>query len=115
MIKNKPKPVVYPDQTALKKLDSLNLSYSKKKIGQKEFFLNIVDVLREYIEKRYNIKASRMTTEQFVRKLTRTREISKESKEFIISLLNRKDSIKFAAEDIPSGELEGSSSFIKRY
>lgn len=115
IIRSRPKPVIYPDEIALKKLDKLNLSYSKKGIDNKGFFTDIIDILREYIEKRYDIKASTMTTEQFTEKIMQTREISKENRESIVNLLKRKDSIKFAQEDILQDELQSGSEFIKKF
>jgi len=115
IIKNRPKPVIYPDEIALKKLGKLKLSFSKKVIGQREFFIKLIDVLRGYIEKRYDIKMSGMTTEQFAEKMKQTREISKENKESVIGLLKRKDNITFAADDISPDELKGSLEFVEKF
>ncbi len=115
IIKNRPKPVIYPDQAALSRLNKVNAVYSKKGMDKKVFFSNIIDILREYIGKRYDVKANTMTTEQFTKKIAQIGEISKENKESIVNLLKRKDSIKFAAEDISADELKGSLEFVKKF
>ena len=38
IIKNRPKPIVYPDQAALSRLNKVNAVYSKKGMDKKVFF-----------------------------------------------------------------------------
>ncbi|MFH0731808.1 MAG: hypothetical protein V2A72_02670 [Candidatus Omnitrophota bacterium] len=115
VIKNRPVYVVYPDELALKRLKDLFEPSHKEGAEIKEIFVKIADVLCEYIEKRYEIKISKMTTQQFIGKLGGVREISAKDKEFIIEMLKKKDSVKFAGAGVSKEELTAASGHIKQF
>lgn len=115
IIKNRPKPVVYPHEKALQALDGLNLAFSQRAADAKQYFIKIADILRDYIEERYELKASKMTTEQFAKKIATIGEISQPNKDLIMNLLKRKDAAQFAQGAILQDELEPAIAFVKKF
>ncbi|GEM_PF-5946086 len=107
LIGKKKEPVIYPDETALKQLNSLK--------GLNTDFIQMTDILRWYVEKRYSINASKMTTLQFNEKIMQLGEISSDNKTRMLELLKRKDDIQFAQGAISEAELSQTAAFIKKF
>lgn len=98
--KNKPvaaviKPLVPADVTALNKLATLR----DKKLWQqeevKEYHVELTDILREYLEKRYHIKALEQTSEEIFEGL-RHMEITDQNRNKLRQILMLADLVKFA-------------------
>jgi hypothetical protein len=110
--KNKPvtepgKPVMPADAIALRQLAELH----DKKLWQqeliKEYYSELSDVLREYLEKRYHIKTHEKTTDEIFAGLSNV-EISAENKNTLKGLLVTADLVKFAKEKPSATENEQS-------
>lgn len=99
---SKPKPLKPPHQIALDALDDLK----KQKLWQqgrvKEYHTKLTDILREYIEKRFNILAIEMTTYEILTSF-RPVPLEKGIKEDLQNILEIADLVKFAkANPLPS-------------
>lgn len=111
-VKEKPVPqIIVPDiaahETALTKLKSLK----EKKLWQqgdvKQYYIELTDILRDYLEKRYEIKAHEKTTDEIFDSLKR-RVITGESKNILHQVLTLADLVKFAKEKPIPAENESS-------
>ncbi|MGI4805889.1 MAG: hypothetical protein ACRYFL_14070 [Janthinobacterium lividum] len=103
--KNRPKiaapimaaPVLSADQIALNKLNELR----NKKLWQQDqvklYYSELTDILREYLEKRYHVKAHEQTTDELVESL-QNKEIPQENSTKLRQLLTLADLVKFAKQ-----------------
>jgi len=62
----------------------------------KEFFTRVADIVRHYMENRFNIHAPRMTTEEFLYYLGITGHLNEPQKIVLKEFLNSCDMVKFA-------------------
>ena len=110
----KPQPVVKvvaphipPHVIAINKLTELR----GKKLWQQEqvklYYIELSDIVREYLEKRYLIKTHEKTTDEILAGLKRM-EISDENREKLKQILVLSDLVKFAKEKPLPAENEGS-------
>jgi hypothetical protein len=95
-------PIVPAHQIAISKLKALK----DKKLWQqdevKEYYIELSEILREYLEKRYEIKTHEKTTDEIFAGL-RHIDIRSDSKNTLRSILELSDLVKFAkAKPIPS-------------
>jgi hypothetical protein len=114
-IKNKPKTVeqveaarVYTiDEIAIIKLNELN----DKKLWQqgdiKLYHIELTEILRDYLEKRYNVQAHEQTTDQIFDGL-KSKGLTKESSNILLQILKLADLVKFAKHQPTAYENEQS-------
>lgn len=92
-----PEPVIPVHTIALNKLKALR----DKKLWQqnevKQHYIELSDVIREYLEKRYQIKTQEKTTDEIFEGLENV-EITAENKQMLHHLLMTADLVKFAKE-----------------
>ncbi|HEY4327636.1 MAG TPA: hypothetical protein VGN20_26875 [Mucilaginibacter sp.] len=92
-----PKPKVAPHIVALNQLKELQ----DKKLWQqgevKQFYIELTDVLREYLEKRYLVKAHEQTTDEILSGLRR-KHLDDDDKNMLNKILVLADLVKFAKE-----------------
>jgi len=93
----RPKPILPPHVVAMNGLESLK----DKKLWQggktKEFYTELTDIVRIYIEGRFNVPAVEMTTEEIMKGMKNT-ETPKETSEKLGRTLVLADLVKFAKE-----------------
>lgn len=101
------KPSVPPHTIALSQLKELR----EKKLWQqeqvKQYYIELSDILREYLEKRYSVKTHEKTTDEIFDEL-RYSPIAQESKHKLRQLLMLADLVKFAKEKPVPAENEES-------
>ena len=114
-IKNKPKTVeqveaarVYTiDEIAIIKLNELN----DKKLWQqgdiKLYHIELTEILRDYLEKRYQIQAHEQTTDEIFAAL-KNKGLTKESSNILLQILQLADLVKFAKQQPTAYENEQS-------
>jgi len=94
----KPKVVLLPHEQALQELEKLRV----KKLWQggrvKEYYTELTDILRIYIENRYLVPAMEQTTSEIVDSLVEKDEIRKEPLDKLNKILASADMVKFAKE-----------------
>ncbi len=121
--KNKPKEVVVikeiipPHVKALKVLNELKQQEAWKKENKKEYYSNLTDTVREYLEERFGIQALEKTTREIINDL-KYADISVEDKHFLREILKQADLVKFAKfkpdDDDGYNALNKSLEFVNR-
>jgi hypothetical protein len=96
-----------PHLYALRKLEELRLS-SGWKSSQKEFFSDLTEILREYIEKRYNVSAMEKTSAEIIGDLSRTSLVKEREMTELRDLFKLSDLVKFAKYVATDAECEES-------
>ncbi|MCP5005878.1 MAG: protein BatD [Planctomycetes bacterium] len=96
---------------ALEKLQSLDLA-SKGQI--KEYYFHLSDIVRHYIENRFELMAPERTTEEFLIEMTTTNKLDKIHQQLIGNFLEHSDLVKFAAYAPQDQEIEDSYCSAKR-
>lgn len=90
--KKKPEP---PYNIAIRKLQALKEEQLWEQGHDKEFYTRLIDILREYLDRRFNINAMEMTSTQIRRALKSNAELAS-SRELINEVLEVADYVKFA-------------------
>jgi len=83
---------ILPHEVALKSLDSLS---DVENMNPKGFYFSLSNILRTYIQARYNINALEMTTEELLPKIDLL-GISRETHQEMKDLLRSTDPVKYA-------------------
>ena len=102
-------------------LERLELLRKRKLCEQgliKEFYIELSDIVRRYIEARFSFRAPEMTTEEFLFSLKYSSVLSDSQKELLKTFLTQCDLVKFAKYNPEVGEVEDSlksaEEFIKK-
>ncbi len=108
------KVVVPPWVTANAKLENIK---GRLPIPGEQFFVELSDLLRLYIEALYKLPATETTTKEFLSEMQRSSLLKKETKQILGSFLMEADMIKFAkqlaTEDQMMTSLETAGALIK--
>ena len=62
----------------------------------KEYYTELADIIRHYLERRFSYRAPEMTTEEFMQELKKSPLMMKEHKELLKDFLSKCDMVKFA-------------------
>ena len=92
-----PKPPVPPYQWALEEYEKLRNGNLWQEGNYKEYYTQLTDILRIYIEKQHHIPAMESTTDQILQDITKVSSNSDLNKK-IADLLRMSDLVKFAKE-----------------
>lgn len=90
----KPKPIP-PYELAVTSLNELRDRHLWEEGREKEFYTELIDILRRYLEGRFNINAMEMTTGQILHSLQNNPEIN-HHKDLMKRILDTADFVKFA-------------------
>lgn len=85
-----------PWEIALAQLDALEKGPLLKEGQLKEYYSRLSDIIREYFENHFMIRAPEMTTEEFLRSLETSRELTVRQKNTLKEFLHSCDMVKFA-------------------
>lgn len=111
------KVVLTIDQIALTKLNELNAKNLWQNGDVKGFYIELTDILREYLEKRYSIQALEQTTEEILISL-RPKQLAADALNKLQNILVLADLVKFAKEKPVGPENEASmmnaTSFVEQ-
>ncbi len=91
----KVKPSLPPHIVAIQKLEELRLAKVWQKGKVKEYYTQLTDIVREYMERRYEFNAPEMTTEEILEELG-VKKINKEITSKLKASLTLSDLVKFA-------------------
>jgi hypothetical protein len=103
-----------PHVLALEALDRLAASGLVERGAFREFYGELTDIVRTYIERRFGLMAPERTTEEFLRDAEHSAELGLEHREMLRGFLRGADMVKFAlhqprAEDATEALAEGRS------
>jgi hypothetical protein len=85
-----------PHEIALEEIQELLAKDLISKGFLKEFYGSLCDILRRYIEGRFDIKAPEQTTEEFLADLSKDSQLNQQDKDNLAEFLLRCDLVKFA-------------------
>lgn len=91
-----PAPPIPAGQAALARLDALNASELLEAGDCRAFHFELSDILREYIERRFSLRAQEQTTDEFLAGLPDQRVFHSEQQLLLQDFLRRSDLVKFA-------------------
>lgn len=66
-----------PHERALKKIEAIKSQQLSGPEGQKEYYTELTDALRQYLEERFNIRAKEMTSSEIIYRLEKEQDKSK--------------------------------------
>lgn len=98
---------------AKEKLDLLKISDSNE--GDKEFYRKLSDILRSYIEDRYQIKALKKTTEEFLASIQKDPLPIQFPEKTLSQFLTLSDRVKFAKTNPTSDERSLGYETVKKF
>ncbi|MHC4911584.1 MAG: hypothetical protein ACYTE5_01095 [Planctomycetota bacterium] len=101
--------IAYERLRALVKDDLINTGKLK------EFYERITDILRHYIEHRFELRAPERTTEEFLVELQRTDVLSASDKESVGEFLKHCDLVKFAKYNPTSEQIQRTFDLVKDF
>jgi hypothetical protein len=81
----------------------------------KEFYEQISDILRHYIEHRFNLHAPERTTEEFLAELPATNVLSKADQERLAEFLTHCDLVKFAKYSPSNEQIQKTFDLVKNF
>jgi len=96
------------DAAAYRALEALRAKDYPRRGLIKEFYGELSDIVRTYIEQRFNIRAPEMTTEEFLYYLKDNRVFSYEDKSLLREFLSACDLVKFARHRPQEEDIERS-------
>jgi len=107
-----PSPVILPPpwETARKRLKELFAENLPGKGQIKEYYSRLSDIVRQYMEDRFDLRAPEMTTEEFLFSLRASSQLNLTQKEALKDFLTCCDMVKFAK--YPSHAQEMVQSFV---
>jgi len=97
IVKMRLKPTIPPDEAALEALEALKLKKLWQSGRVKEYFSEMTEIIREYIELRFSVRALEMTTDE-IRVAMQQEGIHSEAWNKLNSTLMLADLVKFAKE-----------------
>jgi hypothetical protein len=103
--RNPPPPPAH--ETALAELKKIRESGLLESGRAAEYTDKVSDVLRRYLQGRFDLPAPERTTEEFLDEVARAAVIDRARRRFLADYLARCDLVKFAAQDPGRRELEG--------
>jgi hypothetical protein len=106
-------PPVPPDVIALEALAQLAAD-QKGLIDRQAFYFRLSAILRQYIDQRYTLGASRMTTEEFVPRVA-TLELEPALQRPLIDLCRGADPIKFAKAAVDDLKMQADLRFVEQF
>ncbi|MGR3294151.1 MAG: BatD family protein [Candidatus Scalindua sp.] len=101
-------------QIAYNELESLRAMDLISKGQIKEYYYRLSNIVRHYIENRFDLMAPDRTTEEFLAEMAVTGKLSEVHKELIGNFLEHCDMVKFAAYGPDSREIENSLNSAKK-
>lgn len=81
----------------------------------KEYFTELSDIIRRYIEKRFSIHAPEMTTEEFLQSLKTSDSLNASHKDILKEFFNVCDMVKFAKHTPTVEEIQKSFQSARRF
>ncbi|MCG8569179.1 MAG: hypothetical protein MJB14_03490 [Spirochaetes bacterium] len=103
-------------QLAIDRLEKLVKKNLVENQQVKEFYYELSNILRKYIEERFHLKAPEQTTEEFLENLKKnTTTFGEEEKSTLITFLNHSDPVKYAKHQPADDEIQTSFNHCKNF
>lgn len=92
----KPKPLLPPHEEAIKRLEELRLKKLWQNDRLKEYHSELTDIIRYYIERRFEFPAMEMVSSEIMEKLKGEAQVNEQAKAKLQATLDLADLVKFA-------------------
>jgi hypothetical protein len=79
------------------------LSLQEKKLCSPEFYTELTNIVRNYIEEHYKLNAPTLTTPEFLKELSESKSFNEETRQRLIFFMQTADLVKFGGQE-PSAE-----------
>jgi len=103
-----------PYEIAYEALEALNKKNYIEDGKIKEYFTELSFIIRNYLEKRFNLRAPEMTTQEFLLSVKDNSKLTKEHKRLLKEFLSRSDLVKFAKYGPTQTEIDSSFDSAKK-
>lgn len=113
-VKELPVPRLSPWELAIKRLEELRAENLPSAGNVKEYYSQLSDIIRHYLEDRFSIKAPDMTTEEFLSHLRNSSVLNGKQKESLKNFLTCCDMAKFARYLSSPQQMDESWEFAER-
>jgi hypothetical protein len=98
--------VIPPQQWAMQELDRISALSLASQHEVEQFYTLLSDVLRKYLEARYQVRAQEQTTAEFIAAIQHSPHLTTEEQHTLHEVLERCDLAKFAREIPPAEECQ---------
>ena len=102
-------------EIALECLDVLRKQNPADSQSIKDYYSELADIIRRYIEARFMIRAPEMTTEEFFAHLRNSDRLNDQQKKLLSDFLNSSDMVKFAKYAPTREEIQSGFNFVERF
>lgn len=85
-----------PHEKALQKIEKIKSEHLAESTDQKEYYTELTDTLRQYLEDRFGIKAKEMTSTEIIYRLEKEKEENKAMVDELREVFQTADLVKFA-------------------
>lgn len=110
-----PPPRLSPDEEALRALDEL-LAENLPVNGEiRQYYQRISDILREYVEARFEISAPNMTTEEFIDVLRANENFQGDVRAELMRFMNACDKVKYAGMGASAAEMDNLAECLRNF
>lgn len=109
----KPKPQPSPYETAIKRLNNLKQAQLWEQGLERDYFTQLTDILREYLQGRFGINAMEMTSAQIMDTLKGQKDLDSQ-KDYVEQILRVADFVKFAKmRPLPDDNIEAFTNALR--
>jgi len=107
-------PLILADLEALKALDYLEEQKLPEAGKGQDFFFQLSAILRRYLERRFGVRATEQTSEEFLTQLAESDFLTEEQKKPLRSFMENADLVKFAKQDAGPKECREGDKFARQ-
>lgn len=97
-------PPVPPEVLALERLEALELPATDDAGAIRRYYFAISAILREYVEGRFGLNATDLTTEEIVERVGEVDDLAEAESELLVSFLTATDAVRYAGQQPPGDE-----------
>jgi len=103
------------DEWAMGMLEELESRHLPQHGHIQQFFYELTDIARSFIERRYDIQAPDRTTQEFIAEAQRHQDLDPDHATLLGRMLRSADMVKFAGDRPARAECERSMTFVRRF
>jgi len=104
--RDRPEIVIPPHEVAFAALDRLRATNFEDKEDIRRFYFSISEVIRAYVEGRFGLNATDLTTEEILAELPEQLDLRAESRQQLSDFLRQTDRVKFAHHEPMATQIE---------
>ncbi len=102
-------PPIPAEQEALQALEQLKFSDAK------QYYIELSNIVRRFIERRFDLNATEQTTEEFLINASRSSLLNDANRQMLETFLREADMVKFAKHQVSPSHAENSAKGLKQF